>query len=496
MRGSWCWQGGASCAAALVLSLAQAGEAPPNMRYSHASQLTLRAAPAGDAAALGRLPINQPLLLLGQQGRWCEVRPPDVEQAGFVDCAFLAPEKLDVVAIEEEAARLLRGLLDKNSPLDQAQELNRLFRQIERHFALSPSLYAYNDYEMLYETVKEHSKNLENQDLTPLFQLPAHAAKLQAMLRDLSRSSWEGDSITVRHSIVRGVVVSDRVWMGERYLDRFVISPGEPMPDEGGVSDWDFFKSAGTSFFGRGKWAVGWVGGPRIGRVHGSRPPVYRAGFNNGGNAPLLSGVYEMVKAHRLPVKVNLAATDIEQESSDPPLKKEALALETNLPIWAITASGLVQGRLRRAALGSDDSACWGSPGFAEIEFDRPIDKRIYGVFATNADFDPALAKIVVNDRTFLEGSMLGGEGSTLTYREEASVDLDGDGVADLRVLLSTDHSAHRDDAHALHVSFTKARRGGFRRVAGWYAYDTYLLLANEDGQWRLLSRYNLVTCT
>jgi hypothetical protein len=153
MHGSWCFRRGALFAAALALSLApssaQAEGASPELRYNYASRLTLRAAPAADAAALALLPINQPLLLVSRRERWCEVRVPETKQTGFVDCAYLGPGMLDAAAIEAEVARLLRELRKTPPPEEEMRKLNQLFRLIDRHFALSPSLYVCNDYSLL-----------------------------------------------------------------------------------------------------------------------------------------------------------------------------------------------------------------------------------------------------------------------------------------------------------------------------------------------------------
>jgi hypothetical protein len=145
MHGSWRFRNGALFAAALALSLAQAEEASPDLRYNYVSRLTLRAAPAADAAALALLPINQPLLVVSRRERWCEVRVPETKQTGFVDCTYLGPGKLDAAAIEAEVARLLRELQKEPPPEEEMRKLNQLFRQIDRHFALSPPLYACND---------------------------------------------------------------------------------------------------------------------------------------------------------------------------------------------------------------------------------------------------------------------------------------------------------------------------------------------------------------
>jgi hypothetical protein len=130
-----------------MASGAQAQEA--NLHYSHATRLTLREAPDAGAAALAQLPINQPLEIVARENRWCRVRlvepagSTDAAQEGYVNCAFLKDKKLDFATLEAEAARLFLELHRENlTPSEEARILEALFTQIERHFALSPSLYA------------------------------------------------------------------------------------------------------------------------------------------------------------------------------------------------------------------------------------------------------------------------------------------------------------------------------------------------------------------
>lgn len=80
-----------------------------------------------------------------------------------------------------------------------------------------------------------------------------------------------------------------------------------------------------------------------------------------------------------------------------------------------------------------------------------------------------------------------GGPGDALGYGVSGGVDLDGDGVPDLRVLISSDTAVGQGPP---------LKRVGYQTVAGWYANDVYQLEANVDGQWRVLSRYAVVTCT
>jgi hypothetical protein len=82
-----------------------------------------------------------------------------------------------------------------------------------------------------------------------------------------------------------------------------------------------------------------------------------------------------------------------------------------------------------------------------------------------------------------------------MTYREKASVDIDSDGVDDLSIMLSTDQSADLEPYQPRHAVFN-GNPGGFLLVSGYYDYNVYSLLVNEDGQWRTLFLYDIVTCT
>jgi hypothetical protein len=357
-------------------------------------------------------------------------------------------------------------------------------------------LYAYNDYRALLETARRRGS--EN----PEFRLQARERKRAAMWRELSRQTWEKEFPAVRRTVATSRLKKS-LWelQSERGYDHLFYSlpeyrpPGEASSFESTHEPPESFPAPRASFFSQGKWASGWAGGPKIRRRHGSQPPAYVAGFGNGGNEFLFDNLYEMAKAHKAPVHLRFVTTPVQQILSDTG-KLDAPILETKLPVWAITADGLVAGELRKARLGPDDSACFGSPGFAEFVFERPLKGRIYGVFASNAPIDPGTVKVTVGNNTSLTGSGLdNGIDGRLTHSEDVSVDIDGDGVDDLQVLLSTDHSANLERPRPRHALFT-GNHGGFLRVAGYYDHNSYSLQVNEDGRWRWLYLYDLVTCT
>ena len=124
----------------------------------------------------------------------------------------------------------------------------------------------------------------------------------------------------------------------------------------------------------------------------------------------------------------------------------------------------------------------------AEFVFAKPLPANVHGVVISSAPIDAAHAKVTVRKRSFL-GPLLSDE-NTLTNETVVEVDLNGDGIADLRSRVSTDASVSRFDGRG-------SREGArFVHVGGWYAYDIESLEVNENGRWRMLSIYDVVTCT
>jgi hypothetical protein len=512
-KGALCFSCAVTCVAYIggVLPDAQdaRAEEAPVLHYSHATELTLREAPRADAAALARLPLNQPVWLLERGNGWCKVRLAEAQDSAhsgreaYVGCSFLREKKLDFAEIETEAARLFLELNRPGlDPADEARVLEQLFTRIERHFALSPSLYAYNDYRaLLWGARQRGAKN-------PEIQLRVQEEKRTAMWRGLSRQTWERAFPVARRTVVTSGLVNKALEALEKLsteygLNSLPYSLPKYRPfivsDDYGYETPEPLPADEASFFSRGKWVIGWAGGPMIRRRHGSHPPTYVVGFSNGGNEFLFNDLYEMIQALRVPVHaspVTIAILNIDHEEIT--MRGSGLTpilMETKLPVWAITAEGLVAGELRKAQLGPDDSGCFGSSGSAEFVFERPLKGRIYGVFASSAPIDPGMVKVTVGGKTSLTGGRLNAEEARLTYFDEASVDIDGDDVADLQVLLSTDHGANLDGGRLHHAVFN-GNPGGFLRAGGYYDYNSYSLQVNEDGKWRTLFLYDLVTCT
>ena len=213
-----------------------------------------------------------------------------------------------------------------------------------------------------------------------------------------------------------------------------------------------------------------------------------------------LAPVYEMAKALHLPVSARFGSRSGSELSRAIPTAGgvfESLTLDVRMPVWAITDQGLVAGTLRKASFGGD--ACSeGSevPTAVELLLPAPVPGEIHGIFATNATLNPADALVTVRRRTFLDPLDRPQMETTFTHRVDVAVDVDHDGTADLRAVVSNDLSA-RAAPHGTFLPAAGGRsNGNFWRVAGWYAFDVYALQVNESGWWRTLSRYNLVTCT
>jgi len=473
-------------------------------RYSHATLLKIRANAATDAAVVGKWPINQAMILLDQHDkRWCEVELPDASQRGFVACSFLYEEPLTLEQIEMEAAKevlafnratLRTGSDYYNHSIPNTQGLYKsfdaLFTLLDRHFAISPSLYTYADYNRLLLVLQSAPPEMSNLANSRLGQL---AAMRDALSQDFTTRNLP----PVRHAIGERL---DLLLQQRRFGDAVQKAEPQGAGAETSLSRGIAQPAEKASFFTGKKWAAGWAGGGMVSRmrVRESEGFVYSVGFD--GTGPwALADVYEMAKSLRVPVKATFSKMEAEDSSLSVMLDTsgrgpETLILDLRMPIWAITAQGLVAGTVRRVSFGGDACTSGGKvPTAAEVVFSKPV-KGIHGIFATNASIDPAKAVISVRNRTFL--GPLDSDENTFTQRVDMSVDLDGDGVADLRTVVSNDSSVGSTSGNGFMHALARPGDGHFRRVAGWYANDVFMLQSNEDGWWRTLSRYDVVTCT
>lgn len=500
--------------------LAHAQQADLGRRYVQVTQLKLRAAPAADAPVLAQWRINQAVEVLRRADkRWCELALPDGSQRGFADCSFLGEQALSLEKIEIEvmqAALAINRLLvgrdslgvsgwryEKNPP-ELRQGLEKILNLLERHFAISPSLYTYGDYnDLLTSMLNSVSEETKDQELKAIRQLAeARIGQLGLMRAQLTQNYAQLAATPVRHPINHrlNLLLTQR-----RHGDP--AGPGKK-PDLPDFSELlkagETGPAQGLSFFRKDVWAVGFAGGGMVSRMRGraGQGAAYALRFDAQGPWAL-ADVYEMAKAQGLAVKAQFAPIKLRDGEAGLAYTlptagrgRESLQLELSLPVWAVTEQGLFEGRLRKVSFGGD--ACSGDSGVptaAEVVFPVPVKGAIQAVFATNGKVNPAQAVISLRQKISLEPLRHQFE-NTLTRRVDTRVDIDGDGVTDLRTVISIDQDAALSPADGFRLARHKGQAGDFRKVAGWYANDVYQLQANVDGWWQTLSRYNLQTCT
>lgn len=357
-----------------------------------------------------------------------------------------------------------------------------LLDAIERHHAYSPSLYAYGDFNALLRRLNPGElaeAAAANPAVEPLRRMvDARVARLGALRRTLSadfratprdpvaRSSFGGFAELLDRRQARA-----RARLGDR------TRPGPP-----------------PSHFRDGGWVIGWAGGPLAQRLKSDTAGSarYALSFEAYGVWDL-AGVVEMAKQHRAAVRaqfgtLNREQADLTQTVASIDGRLETLTLDISLPAYGVTATGLVAGRLQRAAFQGDPCAGEGaSRTRVEVAFPQAVTGDLLALVVTSAPLEVAKARVKVERRSFLS-PLLDLFENTLTERQTVTVDVDGDGVDDLRVMLSNDGAVSRAPPGA--------PRMALKTVAGWYANNVYLLEANIDGGWRTLSRYNVTTCT
>jgi hypothetical protein len=476
-----------------------------NTHYSHATLLHVRADPhtVGTKPA-GTLTINQAVTVLDRvEGRWCKIETRDALQ-GYVDCSFLHANPITLEQIDLEAAKIAIELNRQTlhigtdsyeqylntDKLDVGKTLVALATQLERRFAVSPSLHTYSNYIRLLRTAK-----VDLGDAGERF-ASSRLGKLEAMRANLSQDYAVKSVVPVRYSISHRI---NLLLQQRRYGDVARRSLPDGPGNERGLISGDPQPADKASFFQKESWGAGWAGGSMIGRLRtqNSDGIAYSIGFD--GSGPwVLADVYEMAKALHIPVKATFGKLGSDRgELSQQAEESDTLILDLRMPVWAITTDGLAAGTLRKVSYGGDQ--CTGNekvPTDAEVVFSRPLKGEIHGVFASSAQIDPSRAKVSVRKRTILEALNRDGFDTTLTYRVDVAVDLDGDGVADLRSVVSNDTSVGLKGGQEILPAVNRGVGGFFIPAAGWYANDVYMLQANEDGWWRTLSYFTLSSCT
>jgi hypothetical protein len=213
----------------------------------------------------------------------------------------------------------------------------------------------------------------------------------------------------------------------------------------------------------------------------------------DGPSIATLAPIYELAKHLRRKVDVSLTHSPMGKlEPGEPLFDIDTAVLTAEVPAYAITRRGLVAGKFTR--VGFFGGACDDrQPTAAEFTFDEPVDDVVLAVFVTGVNIDTKRARVRVDEQVsprFVDPV----NGGAITKRVAYTVDLNGDGVAELRGVSRRDTEPENDDIYRM--------RGGFLPdpqvlpVAGWYADDFDYLDANIGGRWLRLSTYYVVTCT
>lgn len=370
------------------------------------------------------------------------------------------------------------------------------FAALRRHFALTPSLHAWGDHAGLLHQIR--TQNLgEDRVLSPAWRplIEAEAAESRKMRAALSRDF----AASPAEVLLQPPSTSINVQLAARSSREFKLDPARMAAL--GLGRWGG-RAPGSSWFAPGVLVAGFAGGPLVSRMKQRDPEgvVYSVRYD-ARSAAALADLYEIAKARRLAVKASWRdgeLGDLGTSLLNSRGKIDQVTLSLRLPVWVVTNQGLLPGVLRSASYGSDACGTTDKPGelasSAELVLAQPARGDVHAIFATTGTVDPARARVLPQRETRVTAP---GAMGTLTHRVLTEVDLDGDGVPDLRTVISQDQEISQapwlDPSRALSMGWDPA---GVRRTAGWYAHDLYQLEANEQGWWRVLSRYNVVTCT
>lgn len=373
------------------------------------------------------------------------------------------------------------------------------FAALRRHFALTPSLHAWGDHAgLLY-----HLRSYGDQGSQPAPEAVAAWRKLLAAEQAESRKMRSALSRDFAQApaevLMQPPSTAINVQIAARSSREFKLDPARMTAL--GLGRWGG-RAPGASFFKADTLVAGFAGGPLVSRLRerDAEGVVYQVRYD-ARSAAALADLYEVAKARRLAVKATWRdgeLGDLGTALVNGRNKIDQLVLNLRLPVWVVTDKGLWPGVLRRATYGSDACGSTGKPedlsSDAEFVLAQPARGEIQAIVATTGPVDPARARVLPQRDTRTRGLGFGG---TLTHEVLTEVDFDGDGVPDVRTVVSQDQEIGQapwlDPAGALAQGWRAAHQ---RRAGGWYANDIYQLEANEQGWWRVLSRYNVVTCT
>lgn len=461
----------------LLLALAAGGAGAAEPRYVHSAQ-PLPVLAEGTGRPVATLALNQKVTLEQAlaNGR-CRLGAP---VAGLVPCAALGQAPLTLAATEDALKRLVlqyrhgarcdncgpaTGKAAAGAALPSRAELRaRILAQLELRFALSPSLFTLVYYAHWLE---EGRRNAGGE---PAPQSPDSHPVAARMKAALNQDFAAGAPLPV---------VTATPWLDP--LRNSYASLVQPRA------------TARPSLFRTPGEVVGWAGGGMVQRMRAqdARGVRYSAGFD-GESLETVAPLYELAKLMRRKVSARIGPfRDGEGLSmAQDTFGVGAGSVSVDLPAYAVTDAGLVEGRV--LAMAFDGGACASESHLtaAEFRFPAPLPGNVYGIIATSRPLDVAKARVQASARGWMQFDQ-GGGADTWTDRSRFSADLDGDGVPDLR----GGYQQQMEGPDSLGL------RGGpwagrVRPVAGWYAHEPKWLMANIAGIWQELARYDVVTCT
>jgi hypothetical protein len=225
-------------------------------------------------------------------------------------------------------------------------------------------------------------------------------------------------------------------------------------------------------------------------QAHGTPTAHYAVNFD-GPSFASLSPVYELAKHLRKNVTVELSNHPVDdREQAAAVFDINTAVLTTELPAYAITRRGLIPGKFTR--IGFFGSGCSDRQPTAEFTFAEPVNDVVLSVFVTGVNINTTRAHVQVAEQLF---PSFGDEinGGAIRKRLTYSVDLNGDGIAELRGVSQRDAEPDDDDIYSMGGSFFPTPR--MIPVAGWYPNDFDYLDANIGGRWLRLSTYHAPSC-
>lgn len=444
------------------LLLSQGALAAETRYMIHAEPLLVKSEGAPIGKVPGMLTLNQAVTVEPPaRAGLCRISTP---LTGLVPCSALAPAPASLAGTEQTLKRLV--LLYRHPQADGARgsakgpELIRvILAQLELRFALSPSIHTVFHYAQWLEELRRATPNV----ITP----PSPHPVLERLKAALSQDFGARPPLPP---------VSATPWL-------------IPHPDAYGLPA--VLSRGAPSFFKQQQEVVGWAGGGLVQRMRRQERSgvAYNATFD-GASVTTLAPLYEMAKKMRRKVSVRLDAfqDDMGLAQTEVAFGIGSGTVSTDLPVYAVTDTGLVEGRF--ISMRYDGGACASESHHtgAQFRFAAPLPSTVYALFTSARPVNVARARVSGRTRHWLEFSPQSGHANAFTNSRHFSADLDGDGIPDLR---GGDQSQQEAPDAAMQQGAPR-----LLPVAGWYAHEPLWVMGNIAGQWQELARYDVVTCT